>query len=94
MRCRLARNAAPDDPVAVGGRDHDRARHAALPGGAEGGGVPAAGAIALGMVVAIGFGERARSADSRVELRGDRFEVAFEPVRFSRVRPGESLVAR
>ncbi len=41
-----------------------------------------------------GTGELARSAYSRVALRGDRFEVGFEPVRFSRVRPGESLVAQ
>jgi fumarate reductase flavoprotein subunit len=40
-------------------------------------------------------GELARSAYSRVRLssgEGD-FEVSFEPVQFTRVRPGESLVA-
>jgi fumarate reductase flavoprotein subunit len=30
---------------------------------------------------------------SRVRLEADRFEVEFEPVRFTRVRPGETLLA-
>jgi fumarate reductase flavoprotein subunit len=35
----------------------------------------------------------ARSAYSRVTLRGGRFEMDWRPVEFTRVRPGASLVA-
>jgi len=38
-------------------------------------------------------GDLERSAYSRVALRGGRLEVAWGPVRFTRVRPGESLLA-
>jgi fumarate reductase flavoprotein subunit len=38
-------------------------------------------------------GELAQSAYSRVTMDGDRFDVAWKPVRFTRVRPGQSLVA-
>jgi fumarate reductase flavoprotein subunit len=38
-------------------------------------------------------GELERSAYSRVQLRGGRLEVSWQPVRFTRVRPGETLLA-
>jgi fumarate reductase flavoprotein subunit len=38
-------------------------------------------------------GDLERSAYSRVALNGGRLEVAWEPVRFTRVRPGETLLA-
>jgi fumarate reductase flavoprotein subunit len=38
-------------------------------------------------------GDLARSAFSRVTLREGRFQVAWQPVLFTRVHPGESLVA-
>jgi fumarate reductase flavoprotein subunit len=37
--------------------------------------------------------ERSAPSYSRVRLEADRFEVGFEPVRFTRVRPGETLIA-
>jgi len=37
-------------------------------------------------------GDLAASAFSRVRLDRDRFEVSWQPVRFTRVRPGESLL--
>jgi len=38
-------------------------------------------------------GDLARSAFSRVTLHDGRFSVAWQPVRFTRVHPGESLIA-
>ena len=38
-------------------------------------------------------GDVARSAYSRVKLAYNGFEVSWQPVRFTRVRPGESLIA-
>jgi fumarate reductase flavoprotein subunit len=38
-------------------------------------------------------GDLATSAFSRVSLAGDRFEVAWKPVDFTRVHPGQSLIA-
>ncbi len=38
-------------------------------------------------------GELERSAYSRVALHGGRLEVSWQPVRFTRVRPGETLLA-
>jgi succinate dehydrogenase flavoprotein subunit len=39
-----------------------------------------------------GTGDLEASAFSRVRLDRDRFEVSWQPVRFTRVRPGESLL--
>jgi fumarate reductase flavoprotein subunit len=38
-------------------------------------------------------GDLATSAFSRVTLAGARFDVSWKPVAFSRVRPGQSLIA-
>ncbi len=38
-------------------------------------------------------GDLAQSAYSRVRLEGTRYQVSWEPVRFTRVRPGQSLLA-
>jgi fumarate reductase flavoprotein subunit len=39
-------------------------------------------------------GDLAQSAFSRVHRAGDRLEVGFRPVVFTRVRPGHSLLER
>ncbi|HET7402124.1 MAG TPA: hypothetical protein VFJ62_10095, partial [Usitatibacter sp.] len=38
-------------------------------------------------------GDLETSAFSRVRLAGERFEVSWKPVEFTRVRPGQSLLA-
>jgi len=38
-------------------------------------------------------GEAAASEFSRVSARDDRLEVSFKPVQFTRVKPGETLIA-
>jgi len=38
-------------------------------------------------------GELSRSAFSRVTLEGERFAIEWKPVEFTRVRPGQSLLA-
>lgn len=40
-----------------------------------------------------GAGDLSTSAYSRVTQDGDRFEVGWKPVQFTRVRPGQSLIA-
>jgi Succinate dehydrogenase/fumarate reductase, flavoprotein subunit len=38
-------------------------------------------------------GDLATSAFSRVRLHGSEFELSWQPVEFTRVRPGESLIS-
>ena len=40
-----------------------------------------------------GTGDLATSAFSRVRLAGGEFDLSWQPVRFTRVQPGRSLIA-